>query len=75
MLHFNTAYHPQTDVQIERTLQTLEDMLRPNVIDCGGSRDSYLPPAELSYKNSYHSIIGALPFELLCGRRCRTLVC
>nr|GEW63791.1 hypothetical protein [Tanacetum cinerariifolium] len=27
-LDMSTAYHPQTDVQIERTIQTLEDMLR-----------------------------------------------
>jgi transposase InsO family protein len=27
-LHFNSAYHPQTDGQIERVNQILEDMLR-----------------------------------------------
>ncbi|GKE59601.1 putative reverse transcriptase domain-containing protein, partial [Tanacetum coccineum] len=31
------AYHPQTDEQIEHTIQTLEDMLRACVIDFGGS--------------------------------------
>ncbi|GKB65835.1 putative reverse transcriptase domain-containing protein, partial [Tanacetum coccineum] len=36
-LDMSTAYHPQTDKQSERTIQTLEDMLRACVIDFGGS--------------------------------------
>nr|GFA58758.1 putative reverse transcriptase domain-containing protein [Tanacetum cinerariifolium] len=31
----STAYHPETDGQSERTIQTLEDMLRAYVIDFG----------------------------------------
>ncbi|GJY92213.1 putative reverse transcriptase domain-containing protein [Tanacetum coccineum] len=38
-LDMSTAYHPQTDGQSERTIQTLEDMLRACVIDFGGSWD------------------------------------
>ena len=34
-LHLSTAYHPQTDGQSERTIQTLEDMLRACVLDFG----------------------------------------
>ncbi|KAJ9561986.1 hypothetical protein OSB04_007146 [Centaurea solstitialis] len=67
-LHFSTAYHPQTDGQSERTIQTLEDMLRACVLDFGGSWDTYLPLAEFSYNNSYHSSIGMPPFEMLYGR-------
>ncbi|GJT17341.1 putative reverse transcriptase domain-containing protein [Tanacetum coccineum] len=36
-LDMSMAYHPQTDGQSERTIQTLEDMLRACVIDFGGS--------------------------------------
>ncbi|GKC56522.1 putative reverse transcriptase domain-containing protein [Tanacetum coccineum] len=38
----STAYHPQTDGQSERIIQTLEDMLRACVIDFGGSWDVHL---------------------------------
>ncbi|KAJ9546714.1 hypothetical protein OSB04_019257 [Centaurea solstitialis] len=72
---FSTAFHPQTDGQSERTIQTLEDMLRAYVLDFGGSWDTYLPLAELSYNNSYHASIGMPPYGMLYGRRCRTLIC
>ncbi|GKA24370.1 putative reverse transcriptase domain-containing protein [Tanacetum coccineum] len=38
-LDISTTYHPHTDRQSERTIQTLEDMLRACVIDFGGSWD------------------------------------
>ncbi|GJW04723.1 reverse transcriptase domain-containing protein [Tanacetum coccineum] len=68
-LDLSTAYHPQTDGQSERTIQTLEDMLRAYVIDFGGSWDVHLPLAEFSYNNSYHSSIRCAPFEALYGRK------
>ncbi|XP_071705189.1 uncharacterized protein [Rutidosis leptorrhynchoides] len=74
-LDMSTAYHPQTDGQSERTIQTLEDMLRACVIDFGNGWDKYLPLAEFSYNNSYHASIGAAPFEALYGRKCRSPIC
>ncbi|KAK9055581.1 hypothetical protein SSX86_026665 [Deinandra increscens subsp. villosa] len=74
-LLLSTAYHPQTDGQSERTIQTLEDMLRACAIDFGGSWDSHLPLVEFSYNNSYHASIGMPPYEMLYGRKCRTPVC
>ncbi|GKF22637.1 putative reverse transcriptase domain-containing protein, partial [Tanacetum coccineum] len=38
-----TAYHPQTDGQSERTIQTLKDMLRACVIDFGNGWVKHLP--------------------------------
>ncbi|GKC85272.1 putative reverse transcriptase domain-containing protein [Tanacetum coccineum] len=73
-LHMSTAYHPQTDGQSDRTIQTLEDMLRACVIDFGGSWDVHLPLAEFSYNNSYHSSIRCAPFEALNRRKCRSPV-
>ncbi|KAI3825126.1 hypothetical protein L1987_06602 [Smallanthus sonchifolius] len=74
-LDLSTAYHPQTDGQSERTIQTLEDMLRACVIDFGGNWDTHLPLAEFSYNNSYHTSIKAAPFEALYGRKCRSPLC
>ncbi|GJW01110.1 putative reverse transcriptase domain-containing protein [Tanacetum coccineum] len=62
------------DGQSERTIQTLKDILRACVIDFGGSWDVYLPLAEFSYNNSYHSSIRCAPFEALYGRKCRSPV-
>ncbi|CAH1425485.1 unnamed protein product [Lactuca virosa] len=72
LLHFSTSFHPQTDGQSERKIQTLEDMLHTCVLDFGGSWDTYLPLVEFSYNNSYHASIDRPPFEMLYGRKYRT---
>ncbi|GKA95027.1 putative reverse transcriptase domain-containing protein [Tanacetum coccineum] len=74
-LDMSTAYHPETDGQSERTIQTLEDMLRACVIDFGKGWGKHLPLVEFSYNNSYHASIKAAPFEALYGRKCRSPVC
>nr|GEY44416.1 reverse transcriptase [Tanacetum cinerariifolium] len=74
-LDISTAYHPKTDGQSERTIQTLEDMLRACVIDFGNGWERHLPLVEFSYNNSYHASIKAAPFEALCGCKCRSPVC
>ncbi|GKF41618.1 putative reverse transcriptase domain-containing protein, partial [Tanacetum coccineum] len=71
-LDMSTAYHPQTDGQSERTIQTLEDMLRVCVLDFEGSWDIYLSLVEFSYNNSYHSSVRCAPFEAFYGRKCRS---
>ncbi|GKD87263.1 putative reverse transcriptase domain-containing protein [Tanacetum coccineum] len=71
-LDMSTAYHPQTDGQSERTIQTLADMLKACVIDFGGSWDVHLPLDEFSNNNSYHSSIRCALFEALYGRKCRS---
>jgi hypothetical protein len=74
-LRLSFAYHPQTDGQTERTIQSLEDLLRACVLEKGGGWDCYLPLIEFTYNNSFHSSIGMAPFEALYGRRCRTPLC
>nr|GFA16314.1 reverse transcriptase domain-containing protein [Tanacetum cinerariifolium] len=68
-LDMSTAYHPKTNGQNERTIQTLEDMLRACVIDFGKGWERHLPLVEFSYNNSYHASIKAAPFEALYGRK------
>ncbi|GKC14741.1 putative reverse transcriptase domain-containing protein [Tanacetum coccineum] len=74
-LDMSTAYHPQTDGQSERTIQTLEDMLRACVMDFGKGWDRHLLLVEFSYNNSYHTSIKAAPFEALYGQKCRSPIC
>nr|GEW21376.1 putative reverse transcriptase domain-containing protein [Tanacetum cinerariifolium] len=71
-LDLSTAYHPETDGQSERTIQTLEDMLRACAMDFGENWDTHLPLIEFSYNNSYHSSVKCASFEALYGRKCRT---
>ncbi|GKB31982.1 putative reverse transcriptase domain-containing protein, partial [Tanacetum coccineum] len=71
-LDMSTSYHPQTDGQNERTIQTLEDMLRACVLDFEGSWDVHLLLVEVSYNNSYHSSLRCAPFEALYGRKYRS---
>src|ERR1051325_1040388 len=74
-LRLSLAYHPQTDGQTERTIQSLEDLLRACILEHGGSWDTYLPLIEFTYNNNFHASIGMAPFEALYGRRCRTPLC
>ncbi|GJU40368.1 putative reverse transcriptase domain-containing protein [Tanacetum coccineum] len=74
-LDMSTAYHPQTDGQSERTIQTLEDMLRACVIDFGNGWVRHLLLVEFSYNNSYHASIKAAPFKALYDQKWHSLVC
>nr|GEV61505.1 putative reverse transcriptase domain-containing protein [Tanacetum cinerariifolium] len=74
-ISMSTAYHPETDGQSERTIQTLEDMLRAYVIDFGKGWVKHLPSCEFSYNNSYYASIKAKPYEALYGRKCQSPMC
>nr|GFA19265.1 putative reverse transcriptase domain-containing protein [Tanacetum cinerariifolium] len=71
-LDMSTTYHPETDGQSERTIQTLEDMLHACVIEFRNGWERHLPLVEFSYNNSYHASIKAALFEALYGRKCQS---
>ncbi|GKA88416.1 putative nucleotidyltransferase, ribonuclease H, partial [Tanacetum coccineum] len=74
-LKFSTAFHPETDGQSERTIQTLEDMLRSCALEWAGNWDDYICLVEFAYNNSWHASIKCAPFEMLYGRKCRAPIC
>jgi len=71
-VNLSTAFHPQTDGQAERTIQTVEDMLRASVLDFKGSWDQHLPLIEFAYNNNFQASIQMAPYEALYGRKCRS---
>ena len=75
ILHFSTAFHPQTDGQSKMTIQTLEDMLWIYVLEFQGSCVLHLALVEFAYNNSYQASIVVAPYEALYGRKYRTLFC
>nr|GFA26900.1 retrotransposon protein, putative, Ty3-gypsy subclass [Tanacetum cinerariifolium] len=62
-----TAFHPQTNGQSERTIQTLEDMLRSCALEWTGNWDDYICLVEFAYNNSWHASIKCAHFEMLYG--------
>jgi len=74
-VNLSKAFHPQTDGQSERTIQTLEDLLRSYVLEFGGNWEDLLPLVEFTYNNSYQATIRMAPYEALYGRKCRTPIC
>ncbi|MDQ4224901.1 hypothetical protein RBK84_10955, partial [Pseudomonas aeruginosa] len=74
-LSLSTAYHPQTNGQMEGVKRVLEDLLRACMLDFGGLWTDHLHLVEFSYNNSYQSTIGMAPFDALYGRPCNTPVC
>ncbi|XP_057744622.1 uncharacterized protein LOC130962419 [Arachis stenosperma] len=57
-LSMSTAYHPQTDGQSERTIQTLEDMLRACVLDQPASWDRKCQSPLCWYETRERSLLG-----------------
>nr|GEV16253.1 reverse transcriptase domain-containing protein [Tanacetum cinerariifolium] len=62
-LDMSTAYHPETEGQSERTIQTLDDMLCACMIDSGKGWVNHLPLVQFSCNNSYHASIKAAPLR------------
>ena len=73
-LLFSTVYHPQTDGQMERVNQILEDMLRMHAMHQPRKWEDYLPLVEFAYNNGYQASLKTSPFEILYGRQCNTPV-
>lgn len=74
-VHMSTAFHPESDGQTERTIRTIEDMLRMCVLEWSTAWEDHLPYVEFAYNNSYHSSIGMSSYEALYGIPCRTPLC
>jgi hypothetical protein len=74
-LDMSVAFHPQTDGQSKRTIQTLEDMLRACVLSWKDNWENHLTLAEFAYNNSYHASIKMAPYESLYGRKCISPLC
>jgi hypothetical protein len=73
-LNFSTSYHPESDGQIERVNQVIEDMLRMYVMDKPSKWEDYIHLVEFAYNNGYHTSLKMSPFEALYGRKCNTSV-
>ena len=74
-LSMSTTFHPQTDGQLERTIQILEDMLRACILDLKGSWEEHLPLVEFTYNNNYQANIQMAPYEALYERPCLSPIC
>ena len=71
-LNFSTVYHPQTDGQIERVKEVLDDMLTMYVMDELGKWEEYQHLVEFAYNNNFQVSAGMIPFEILYGCKCNT---
>ncbi|CAI7803237.1 unnamed protein product [Closterium sp. NIES-54] len=67
-LAMSSAYHPQTDGQIERLNQVVEQLLRTACKDDVSHWDTQLPTLEFAYNNASHAATGKTPFFLCYGR-------
>ena len=69
-LKFSTSFYPQTNGQLERTIQILENMLRAYVLDFKDNWMKHLYLVEFSNNNSYQASIGMTLFEALYVKKC-----
>lgn len=73
-LNFSTAYHPQSDGQIEVRNRGLEQYLRAFTADRPSKWTNFLPWAELALNCFYHAGLGISPFKALYGKEPPSLV-
>ena len=71
-LNVSTVFYPQIDGQPERTIQTLEGLLRAYAMEFQGSWKEPLALKEFIYNNGYQASIDMAPFEVLYGKKCRS---
>ena len=64
-LRFSTSYHPQKHGRIERTNQTLQNMLHMYVMDKLTKWEDYLQLIEFAYNNGYLKSLQMSPFEAI----------
>ena len=67
-LMMSTADHPQTDGQSERSLRSVQAMLRHYVSEQGDDWDEHLWAVEFAYNDAVQATTGFAPFELDLGR-------
>jgi len=68
-----TAYHPQTNGQVERYNRTKATQLRHYVTDDPRRWDELLPVLTMAYNSQPHRSTGIAPFELVIPRRIPSL--
>ena len=66
-LRFSTAFHPQTDGQSERMIQTMENFLRSYVERRPVGLSQHLELAEFAANNAVNVVTGYTPFFLNFG--------
>ncbi|GJU00348.1 ty3-gypsy retrotransposon protein [Tanacetum coccineum] len=64
----SSAYHPQSDGQLEALNKCLELYLRCFVFDNPRTWITFLPWAEFWYNSAFQTSIGMTPFEVVYGR-------
>lgn len=73
-LAMSSAYHPQSDGQMERLNRYLEDYLRSFTAEQPRLWARYLPWAEWHYNTVWHSSIQMTPYQAVFGRVPPTLL-
>ena len=67
-LNLSTSHHPQTDGQSERTIRTLEQLLRSTLNGNTTNWTKMLPSIEFAYNSTKQASTGISPFYCVYGR-------